>query len=72
MSATFLAVPPATAPVICACFGVAVDTVRQAVAAGTARNVADIGRTLRAGTNCGSCLPELKRLISHERVTHPS
>jgi assimilatory nitrate reductase catalytic subunit len=45
-----------------------VDTVRQAVAAGTARNVTDIGRTLRAGTNCGSCLPELKRLISHERI----
>jgi assimilatory nitrate reductase catalytic subunit len=62
----------ATAPVICACFGVAVDTVRQAVAKGTARNVADIGRTLRAGTNCGSCLPELKRLISHERIAHPS
>jgi assimilatory nitrate reductase catalytic subunit len=62
----------ATAPVICACFGVAVDTVRQAVAEGTARNVTDIGRTLRAGTNCGSCLPELKRLISHERIAHPS
>jgi assimilatory nitrate reductase catalytic subunit len=62
----------ATVPVICACFGVAVDTVRQAVAEGTARNVTDIGRTLRAGTNCGSCLPELKRLISHERIAHPS
>jgi assimilatory nitrate reductase catalytic subunit len=58
-------------PVICACFGVAVDAVRQAVASGEARTVADIGRTLRAGTNCGSCLPELKRIILHERVTQP-
>jgi assimilatory nitrate reductase catalytic subunit len=60
-----------TEPVICACFGVAVDAVRKIVACGTARTVADIGRTTRAGTNCGSCLPELKRMIVHERVTHP-
>jgi assimilatory nitrate reductase catalytic subunit len=62
----------ATAPVVCACFGVAIEAVRKAVACGTARNVADIGRTLRAGTNCGSCLPELKRIIVHERIAHPS
>jgi assimilatory nitrate reductase catalytic subunit len=59
-----------TETVICACFSVGVDTVRKAVACGAARTVADIGRTLRAGTNCGSCLPELKRIIVHERVTH--
>ena len=62
----------ATAPVICACFGVAVDAVRRAVACGTARTVAEVGATLRAGTNCGSCLPELKRIIVDECVTHPS
>jgi assimilatory nitrate reductase catalytic subunit len=62
----------ATAPVICACFGVAVDTVRQAVAAGTARNVADIGQTLRAGTNCGSCVPELKRLVGSLAASFPA
>ena len=62
----------ATAPVICACFGVATEAVRKAVACGTARNIADIGRTLLAGTNCGSCLPELKRIIVHERIAHPS
>jgi bacterioferritin-associated ferredoxin len=26
---------------------------------------------LRAGTNCGSCLPELKRIIVDERNAHP-
>ena len=26
---------------------------------------------LRAGTNCGSCLPELKRIIVDERIAHP-
>ena len=57
-----------TEPVICACFGVGIDAVRKAVAGGAATTVADIGATLRAGTNCGSCLPELKRIIVHARV----
>jgi NAD(P)H-nitrite reductase large subunit len=25
-------------------------------------------RKLRAGTICGSCLPELKRMLVHERI----
>jgi assimilatory nitrate reductase catalytic subunit len=52
-----------TGPVICACFGVGLLAIREALAAGTAVSVADIGRTLRAGTNCGSCLPELRGII---------
>jgi len=58
-------------PVVCACFQVGLDAVRKAVASGGATSVADIGRTLRAGTNCGSCLPELKRIIVDERIAHP-
>ncbi|MEA2993779.1 MAG: assimilatory nitrate reductase catalytic subunit, partial [Alphaproteobacteria bacterium] len=49
-----------TEPVICACFQVGVETVRKAVVSGVVRTVEEIGYTLRAGTNCGSCLPELK------------
>jgi assimilatory nitrate reductase catalytic subunit len=60
-----------TEPVVCACFGVGLDAVRRAVIGGGAITVADIGRTLRAGTNCGSCLPELKRIIVDERIAHP-
>src|ERR1700692_4935953 len=44
-------------PVICACFGVGLATIRGAIAAGACATVADIGRTLRAGTNCGSGSP---------------
>jgi assimilatory nitrate reductase catalytic subunit len=55
-------------PVVCACFGVGVEAVRKAVASGAACTIADLGRTLRAGTNCGSCLPELKRMLVHERI----
>jgi assimilatory nitrate reductase catalytic subunit len=53
-------------PLICACFDVRLSAIREAIATGGAVNVADIGRTLRAGTNCGSCVPELKGII--ERV----
>jgi assimilatory nitrate reductase catalytic subunit len=59
-----------TEPVVCACFQVGLDAVRKAVSGG-ATSVGDIGRTLRAGTNCGSCLPELKRIIVDERIAHP-
>jgi NAD(P)H-nitrite reductase large subunit len=27
----------------------------------------DIGTALRAGTNCGSCRPELKKIVNHGR-----
>ena len=56
-----------TGPLICACFGVGLTVIREAIAAGSATNVEAIGKALRAGTNCGSCLPELKRIV-HEHA----
>jgi assimilatory nitrate reductase catalytic subunit len=50
-------------PIVCACFGVGRTTICDAIAAG-ARSAADIGAKLKAGTNCGSCIPELKRLVA--------
>jgi assimilatory nitrate reductase catalytic subunit len=58
-----------TGPVICACFGVGFGAIRDAIAARTATSVESIGKALRAGTNCGSCLPELKRIVD-EHVAH--
>jgi assimilatory nitrate reductase catalytic subunit len=55
-------------PIICACFGVGLNHIHAAIASGEASNVDDIGRALHAGTNCGSCLPELKRIVSHDRI----
>jgi assimilatory nitrate reductase catalytic subunit len=52
-----------TGSVICACFGVGRNTICDAVLSG-ARSVNEIGTQLKAGTNCGSCIPELKRLIA--------
>jgi len=54
-------------PVVCACFGVGRTTILAAIAGG-ARSAAEIGMQLKAGTNCGSCLPELKRLIAQADV----
>ena len=55
-------------PVICACFGVGLNVIRTALADGVASNVEGIGKALRAGTNCGSCLPELKRIVADGRI----
>ncbi len=54
-------------PVVCACFGVGRSTICDAIAAG-ATTAAEIGSRLKAGTNCGSCIPELKRLITQAQA----
>jgi assimilatory nitrate reductase catalytic subunit len=54
-------------PIVCACFGVGRTTICDAIAAG-AGTAAAIGAQLKAGTNCGSCIPELKRLIAQTGV----
>jgi assimilatory nitrate reductase catalytic subunit len=55
-------------PIVCACFGVGRSTICDAIAAG-AGSAAAIGAQLKAGTNCGSCIPELKRLIAQTAAT---
>ena len=51
-------------PIVCACFSVGLAAIRAAIASGAATSVESIGAALRAGTNCGSCLPELKRIVA--------
>jgi len=61
--------PADPGPLICACFGVGPNVIRDCIASGVAASVEDdIGAALRAGTNCGSCLPELKRVVQRERT----
>ena len=50
-------------PNVCACFGVPHGRIAAAVAAG-ADSAAAVGQRLKAGTNCGSCLPEIRRIIA--------
>ena len=48
---------------VCACFGVGRETLIEAIAEKKLDSVAAIGNALRAGTNCGSCIPELRSLL---------
>ncbi len=56
---------PDVGPLVCACFGVGENTIKDAIACGAAKSVDDVGKQLKAGTNCGSCIPELKKLLEH-------
>jgi len=49
---------------ICSCFGVGLNTIREAIERDGLSTAEEIGEALRAGTNCGSCIPELKALIA--------
>jgi len=51
-------------PTICACFNVGVNTILSAVEQQNLISVEQIGAALSAGTNCGSCRPELAALIA--------
>jgi assimilatory nitrate reductase catalytic subunit len=58
----------AEGPRICACFGVTRDAIRHAVATHQLRTVREVGAMLRAGTNCGSCIPELEEILRDVRI----
>ncbi|MFD2175877.1 molybdopterin-dependent oxidoreductase [Rhodobacter lacus] len=52
---------------LCACFDVGVNTILTAIAEQGLTSVEAIGTALRAGTNCGSCRPELAALLAQAR-----
>jgi assimilatory nitrate reductase catalytic subunit len=51
---------------ICACFGVSCAAVETAIADGAA-SLDAVGAMTRAGTNCGSCRPEIRALVRAAR-----
>jgi len=54
----------AAGPTICSCFGVGLHTLHGAIVSRRLSSVAEIGAVLRAGTNCGSCIPELNAILN--------
>ncbi|CAN5175521.1 nitrate reductase [soil metagenome] len=52
---------------MCACFGVSCYAVETAIAEG-ATSLDAVGAATRAGTNCGSCRPEIRVLLRTARV----
>ena len=55
---------------VCACFGVGRNTLIHGIRAQGLNTTQAIGEQLKAGTNCGSCLCEIKALIE-EQVHEP-
>jgi assimilatory nitrate reductase catalytic subunit len=49
-------------PIVCACFSVGANQIAAAIENGAA-SVEAVGEAVRAGTNCGSCRVEIRRLI---------
>ncbi len=54
-------------PTVCACFNVGVNTILSAIEQQDLISVEQIGSALSAGTNCGSCRPELAALLAGTR-----
>ena len=50
--------------IVCSCFSVGRNTLCQAIAELGLQSPEAIGEKLQAGTNCGSCVPELRTLIA--------
>ncbi|MBU3029535.1 nitrate reductase [Paracoccus marinaquae] len=48
---------------VCACFGIGANRIAREIAAQNLRTIDEIGECSGAGTNCGSCRPELRRLL---------
>jgi len=49
--------------VVCACFNVGMNVIQDAIREQHLTSVEAVGEALKAGTNCGSCQPEIKKLI---------
>ncbi len=52
---------------VCSCFGVGRKTIETAIKGGCS-TPAELGAKLKCGTNCGSCVPELKGIIAELRA----
>jgi assimilatory nitrate reductase catalytic subunit len=51
-------------PIVCSCFSVGRSTLLRAIRTQELLSAEAIGKALQAGTNCGSCLPEIKALLA--------
>jgi assimilatory nitrate reductase catalytic subunit len=59
---------PARSRIVCSCHGVGQAAIEAAVARHRLGSVGEIGAMLKAGTNCGSCIPELKEILRDAHV----
>jgi assimilatory nitrate reductase catalytic subunit len=55
-------------PTVCSCFGVGRNTICKAILEQDLRTVAQVTSCLKAGGNCGSCVPEIKKILVQSRI----
>ena len=55
-------------PTVCSCFGVGRKTICQAIVSGGLTTLAQVSACVKAGGNCGSCVPEIKAMLLDLRV----
>ena len=53
-----------TGRTVCACFSVGEKTIMHAIREEKLDSVEAVGTCLKAGTGCGSCVPEIRRLVA--------
>lgn len=54
---------PDPGPTVCSCFGVGRNTICTAIREGGLETTAQVTACLKAGGNCGSCVPEIGKLL---------
>ena len=59
-------------PVVCSCFAVGRSALLRAIRGDQLASVEQIGKALNAGTNCGSCIPELNAFGYGDKNERPA
>ena len=59
---------PDKGAIVCSCFEVGANEIRDVAAKGGCRTVEAVGARLNAGTNCGSCRAEIGRMLRETEV----
>jgi assimilatory nitrate reductase catalytic subunit len=54
-------------PIVCSCFGVGRNTICTAIAEQKLTTAAQVTACVKAGGNCGSCVPEIRQLLLETR-----
>jgi assimilatory nitrate reductase catalytic subunit len=54
-----------TGRIVCACFSVGEKTIRNTIQAQGLASVEAVSLALKAGSSCGSCVPEIRRILAH-------
>jgi len=58
-----------TSEMICSCFRVTDKQITAALESGECQSVSQLTKTLKCGSNCGSCLPQVERLVDSHTQT---